>query len=111
MPDFAFAAHIPAGKIDAWRSAMRRCHPDNPDYVGSRRALGIRREAAWLQSTPDGDLAVVYIEADDLALAFRGFATSSEPFDVWFREAIHELHGIDLGAPAPPPQLVVDYTG
>ncbi len=111
MPDVAFSAPILPGKLDAWRTAMARCQPDNPEYVESRRRLGVTREECWLQSTPGGDVAVVFVSADDLGTAFQGFATSSEPFDVWFRDAIQDAHGIDLSAPTPPPEQGVDYRG
>jgi hypothetical protein len=111
MADVAFAAPILPGKLESWRAAMAQCQPGNPDYVESRRRLGITREAAWLQSTPAGDFAVVYIQAEDLAAAFQGFATSAEPFDVWFRQAVSDAHGIDLSAPTPPPEQVVDFRG
>lgn len=79
--------------------------------VASRERLGIRREAAWLQRTPAGDIAVVYVQAADLLSVSEGFGSSSDPFDAWFRDAIWEVHGIDLSAPACPPDQVVDYHG
>ena len=109
MGDIAFPAAILAGKLDAWRSAMARCTAGNPDYVASRNRLGIRREAAWLHHTPAGDVAVVHIEADDVGAALRRMGTSTEPFDVWFRDAVKAVHGFDLAEPAPPAEQVVDY--
>lgn len=110
MPDAAYAVPILPGKLDAWRLAMERCQPANPEYVASRQRLGMGREAAWLQHTPMGDLAVVYIQADDLMAVFQGMGASQEHFDAWFREAILDVHGVDLTQPAPPTELVVDFT-
>ena len=33
---------------------------------GLAQRLGITREAVWIQHSPDGDVAVVHLEADDL---------------------------------------------
>ena len=46
-----------------------------------------------MQSTPMGDLVVGYLEAEDLAAAFGGIGTSTDPFDVWFREHNMEVMG------------------
>ena len=43
-----------------------------------------------------GDVAVVYLEADDLAAAFTILGTSAEPFDRWFRDHVRQVHGIAL---------------
>ena len=52
------------------------------------QAPGITREAAFLQQTPQGDMVVVYFEAQDIPHVFEGYASSQEPYDVWFREQI-----------------------
>ena len=41
-------------------------------------------------------IAVVYVEADDLAAMFKGLATSDEPFDRWFRAYVSDVHGVAL---------------
>jgi hypothetical protein len=64
----------------------------------------------WIQSTPQGDVAVVLIEADDVQAAMAGLATSEEPFDVWFRDHIKDVHGMDLSEDGgPPPEQALDF--
>jgi hypothetical protein len=63
----------------------------------------------WIQSTPDGDVGVVVLEAPDIEAAMAAMATSNELFDQWFREHIRDVHGIDLAESAPPPEQVLDY--
>jgi len=76
----------------------------------SRRAhAGIIREAVWIQPGPGGDIAVVYLEADDLATAFTMLGTSAEPFDRWFRGHVRQVHGIALEEGFTAPKLVLDY--
>jgi hypothetical protein len=79
-----------------------------PDLVDDQRA-GITREAVWIESTPDGDVAVVVVEAPDIEAAMGAMATSDEPFDKWFREHIKNVHGMDLTEGFPPPEQVLDY--
>lgn len=87
MQSVAFVAPILPGKTEADRSAMQSvAHGERKAaYASSRERHGITREAVWIQQTPGGDAAVVYLEADDLQAAFAGIGSSQEPFDSWFR--------------------------
>lgn len=111
MPSIAFAAPILPGKTEQDREDMRSCaHGERQAaYEASRVRHGIVRESVWIQATPDVDLAVVYIEADDLPAAFAGLGSSQEPFDVWFREQVRDVHGINLEDGFPPPEQILDF--
>lgn len=110
MPSIAFAAPLLPGKTQQDRESMSTVQGERKTaYEASRQRLGITREAVWLQQTPNGDLAIVYIEADDLQAAFAGLASSQDPFDVWFREHVREVHGINLEDGFPPPEQLLDY--
>jgi hypothetical protein len=80
------------------------------EYQEARRAAGIKREAVWHQTTPQGTLAVVYLEAEDVGAAMQAIGTSEAPFDRWFRDTMQEVHGVDLAEPAPPPELMLDVS-
>ncbi len=109
MPAVALAIPIIPGKDDLDRSAFEEMKgPRREEYEAARRRLGFTREAVWHQQTPDGTVAVVYLEADDLEAAMQGAGSSQEPFDQWFRERMKEVHGIDLAEPAPPPEQIID---
>jgi hypothetical protein len=107
----AFVAPLPPDQIEAtvealgscWRGAHREAFRD------ARRRAGIVRETVWIQSTPGGDLAIVYLEADDLDIAFTILKTSAEPFDTWLRERGHHVHGIAMEEGFTPPVLVLDF--
>ena len=75
------------------------------------RSHGVRRHAVWHQKTPNGTVAIVLLEADDIAAALGGAATSPEPFDQQFRDSVKEVHGVDL-ANDPPAEVVpvIDWT-
>jgi hypothetical protein len=99
------------GKTDADRAALASCGQGERKeaYEDARRRAGITREAVWIQSTPVGDVAVVFMEADDLAAAFKTIGTSDEPFDRWFRDHIREVHGVALEDGFPPPEQILDF--
>ena len=106
----AFAIPLLPGKTDIDRRAMRSCWQGDrrTAYEASRKRLGITREAVWIQHSPDGDVAVVHLEADDLNRALTGMGTSEDPFDRWLRQLGLEVHGIDLKAGFPPIEQVLD---
>ena len=107
----AFIAPLLPGKTETDRREMRSCWNGEraAGHAESRRRLGITREGIWIQSGPDGDVAVVYMEAEDVAAVFAGMATSDEPFDRWFRDHVLDVHGLDVTEGFPPPEQVLDY--
>ncbi len=109
MSAVAFAIPIVPGKEEADRKMFEELQgPRRDEYEAARRRLGFTRETVWHQQTPDGTVAVVYLEADDVGSAMEQVALSEEPFDQWFRERIQEVHGVDLAEPQPPPEQVLD---
>src|SRR5258708_533898 len=110
MEAIAFAIPLLPGKTDADRAAMASCcHGEcKAAFEDARRRAGITREAVFIQSTPKGDVAVVYLEGDDMANAMKTVATSDEPFDRWFRDQVREVHGISLEDGFPPPETALD---
>jgi Family of unknown function (DUF6176) len=112
MASLASAFPILPGKTEQWKHfSQEMVGPRHSEYEASRKRLGISREAAYLQQTPQGDMAVVYFEVQDIASVFEGFGRSQEPFDVWFREQVKEIHGLDFSAPLPGPlpEAIVDW--
>ena len=104
MPSYAFTNPIKPGKADAWKKYVAEMTGPRKDALAaSRKKAGLAKEQVWLQSTPMGDMAVVYWEAPDIGKVFQHFLTSTDPFDVWFREKVLvEVHGMDPSAPPPP---------
>lgn len=108
-----FAAPLLPGTTSLDRDEMMSCWNGErrEEHDESRRALGITREAVWIQPTPAGDVALVLIEATDLAAALYGIATSTSPFDAWFRDHLAAVHGMDLTAGMVLPEAVLDFRG
>jgi hypothetical protein len=111
MHAVAFALPLLPGRTDADRAALASCWVGERKeaHRDARRRAGITREAVWIQATPGGDLAVVYLEADDLDQAFAALGSSPDPFDRWFRDHVREVHGIALDDGLPAPEQVLDF--
>ena len=88
---------ILSGKVEAWRrfcqelSSSRRL-----PYEASRQRMGITRERLALVETTFGAMAVTTLEAPDVDRALGQIIASEIPFDVWYRERLQKLHGINL---------------
>jgi hypothetical protein len=111
MPAIAFTVPIVPGKEEADRQWLQEMEgPRREEYLRSRQRVGVSREVVWHQATPQGTVAIVYMELDDPQRMFEGLGSSNDPFDRWFREKAQEVHGIDLSQPLPggPPQMVFD---
>jgi hypothetical protein len=111
MAALAFIAPILPGKEQTDKEHMREAiGTRRQEYAAWRRSQGVSREAVWHQQTPQGTVAIVYIEADNPQQVFQSMGTSTEPIAQWFRQSILEVHGLDLTQPMPGPlpELVFD---
>ena len=68
--------------------ALRDAHQENH--------ASVQWESWFFQPTPQGDLVIVYLQAQDPMEVFVDLAVSQTPFAVWFRRQALELTGIDL---------------
>jgi hypothetical protein len=112
MQTFNAAFPILPGKTEqARKNAAELMGDKRADYEDGLKRTGIGRETWTLQSTPMGDFMLVWFEAEDIEEVFTILATSTEPFDVWFREQVLDTNGIDLSAPmeGPPPEPMGDW--
>ena len=110
MAMLAVAFPIPAGKTEQWKRFMGELTgARKAEFAASRRSLGVR-ERTFLQHTPQGDLALITLEGDDPEMAFAEFGKRTDPFTVWFKQQVKEIHGMDLSAPppGPMPQQMID---
>jgi len=60
--------------------------PRRSEYSEALKRQGVSTESWLLQKTPQGDMVVVYFEADELEKAFAIQAKSKNIFDVWFKQ-------------------------
>jgi hypothetical protein len=111
MQSLGFVLPLLPGMTDVDRSAMTSCWRGERKaaFEDARRRAGITREAVWIQSTGNGDVVVVYTEADDIDGAFQAIATSKDPFDRWFRDHVRQVHGVALAEGFTLPEQILDF--
>jgi hypothetical protein len=107
-----FVAPVLPGKDDAGRAFAREAFVTRKaELTESRRALGQNVEVVTLSSTPMGSFLCAYLEGNDPVEGNRGFAASTRPYDVWFKDSLKELFPADLdfSQPLPPAEQIFDY--
>lgn len=97
MGGFAFSIPIVPGNEELDRRTLdEMLGARREEYETALRAAGLTRQAIWHQETPNGTVAVVYVEGDDPEAGLAQFGSSGEPLNTWFRERMKEVHGIDI---------------
>lgn len=94
----AIAVPLLENKIDAWKAWL------TDECLGSRKEefdefnerMGLTLHRAWLSDSPHGPVAIVVYEGPGADTFLQKLASSSEPFDQWFRERVEEFHGCDF---------------
>jgi hypothetical protein len=82
------------------------------DYEASQDRLGITKEAWFLQKSTKGDYVIVYVEGADVAKSFSELVVSKDPFDLWIKEQVRNLTGVDFNNPPRtelPPKQILRY--
>jgi hypothetical protein len=108
----AFAAPLAKGKAEAGTTLIREAFETRrQELTESRLVLGQTREEVFLNQTPMGDVAVVYLEGDDPIRANEEFALSQKPYDRWFKDRLKEIFPpfVDFDQPVPPNQQVFEW--
>ena len=111
MAVFMGAFPVVAGKDDEARKFAEETLEREPEFRASQERSGITREEWSLQQTPMGSLVIVRFESPDPAASFASFGQSDDDFDVWSRERIREISGVDLST-APEgmlPEIILDW--
>ena len=61
-----------------------------------RTHASVTEERWFVQSTPQGEMLIVYLKGRDPALVFADLAVSNHEFEEWFRDQALEITGVDL---------------
>lgn len=110
MKPFGAAFPVLPGKTEAGKEFAKACMgPKRTDFAEALKRRGTTKESWFLQKTPQGDMVIVYFEAEDLEKSFEVLAKSKAPFDVWFKQQVKSFTGVDLEEPSdePPPEEIV----
>lgn len=94
----AFFVPILEGKTEAARQFAAKMMENGGERF-SQANTTVTKESWFLQQTPVGDFLIVYTNAPDPNQVSKNLAESQEPLDVWFKEQVLELTGIDCNQP------------
>jgi hypothetical protein len=85
--------------------------PRKSEYAASERTIGIDKEVWFIASAPTGDQLVAYMESPDFNKSLGMFVQSRDDFDMWFKERLANVTGVDLNDPPPMtlPEVVSTY--
>ena len=82
------------GQGEAWRRLVQELQGSRrADFAAACQRWGLSALALWLVPARPAELAADRAEAGDAAARL---ARSRQPFDVWLREQVRALHGVDL---------------
>ncbi len=97
-------APIVEGKLDAWKQWIAELNgPRKQGLADFNRRYGLTRHAAWLAETPAGPMVVALHQGPGGDELMPKLGSSQIEFDVWFRDKIKEVHGLDVTQPPPDP--------
>jgi hypothetical protein len=101
MASLAFVAPVVPGVThdDLYRFAQEATGARGDSHIASRQPFGgsgINVELGWLQQTPQGEIVIVYLEGDDPVRWLQTFSASQDPHDVWFKQQVLALFGVDM---------------
>jgi hypothetical protein len=69
------------------------------EYAESERRIGISKELWFLSDLGGEELLVAYMESENFAGALEQFSASRDSFDMWFKEQLARVTGVDLNTP------------
>lgn len=94
----AFFVPILEGKTEAARAFAAKMMENGGERF-SQANTTVTKESWFLQQTPMGDFLIVYSQSPDAGQVMRNLAEAQDPLDVWFKEQVLELTGIDCNEP------------
>jgi hypothetical protein len=113
MDHVCLALPVLPGKTADARTFLKQLDDSRrEDFDRSERRIGITKELWYLAKLPSGDHLIGYMEAADFSRALPSFVGSRDPFDMWFKEQMLGVTGLDLNNPPAdmqPPELLSHY--
>jgi hypothetical protein len=113
MDHICLAIPVLAGKSEAARAFFKQLdHERRAEFDASERRIGITKELWYLAKLPAGDHVIGYMETPDFNRAFQSFVASRDSFDLWFKQQMLAVTGLDLNNPPAnmaPPELLSCY--
>lgn len=100
MAQVAFVVPIiPGKKAKLEEFAKTLSGAKKEEFKESQKLFETTKETWFLQTTPAGDMIIVYSEMADVAKNMGGWIASKRPFEQWLKNEIKEITGLDFNQP------------
>jgi len=100
MGEIAFTVPILPGKKAALERLCASLQgPKSKDVAEMLKRHGSSKETWFIESGPDGDVCIVYWEAEPVSKPMQEFVGSKHPFDLWLKAELMGISGVDLNDP------------
>ncbi len=101
----AYAVPIQAGKTEQYMRLVEEVRTTRAaEAQEARRRYMVGEENWYLEHTPQGDVSLYYVEVADAASYSQSYAMSRDPFDVWQKQMLMDITGLDFNQPPSPEQ-------
>lgn len=107
-------APILKGQLDAWKAWIGELEGSKKEALADlNRRYGLTRHASWLTETPGGPAVIALHEGPGSDDFMPKLGASQNEFDIWFKERLQDVHGLDVNQPppGPMPELYLDSSG
>jgi hypothetical protein len=100
MDHICLALPIVNGRTADARAFLRQLDTTRrEEFDRSERQIGITKELWYLATLASGDHLIAYMESADFSRALSSFVGSRDPFDMWFKEQMLGVTGVELNNP------------
>lgn len=112
MQQLCIALPIQPGKTQTLKEFVRTITESRWEEYEDFQKRGRVQKVTWsLQSSPQGDQFLIYNEGEDFPRLVSELAVSTHPFDVWFKQKVLEITGVDASTfePRMLPELLLTF--
>jgi hypothetical protein len=102
---------LPGKEEDIRQFAAEMAGPRRQEAEEFYRSFGVIRESWHYQETPHGPLVISVTDVEgELSGKAQAYADSVRPFDLWFKDQVRNLTGIDpqIQPMGPPSEVIFD---
>ncbi|HEV7768904.1 MAG TPA: hypothetical protein VGQ76_28175 [Thermoanaerobaculia bacterium] len=94
--------------LEKFLGELRARPEETRDFYDRHQA----EEAWFVQNTEEGPIVIAVLATDDPVRAAKTYAESTTPFDVWFKQRVIELSGVDPNRTplGPPSEKIFEFT-
>lgn len=112
MKNIVLINQMKAGKIDAFKKFLSDVASEHKEaYKDMLKRYGLKTSKVIYQKLNNVEFAVVIHEIEDYAFErLPNWASSTNPFDIWFKTQAQEFYDFESTQEAGQPSLILDFS-